>query len=66
MRNRLKCRVCNGTGCGTRKESAKAYCEAILAWKQEDAIHKRQVKAVKEACKKLTKEEILAIKELGV
>ena len=62
----VECKACKGTGQGTKEACRQAYREAIQAYKHEKAEYDKLAHHCKEARKKLSKEEIKAIQELGL
>ena len=62
----IVCPTCEGTGQGTKEACRAAYIDTIEAYRQEKARYERYVYNRRQALKKLTKEEIEALKELGV
>jgi hypothetical protein len=61
-----KCKACEGSGKGTKKACQEEYRQVINRWKEEAGMYDRLKEAKKEALKKLTKEEVKALQELGV
>ena len=61
-----RCAACNGTGEGTKEACRAAYIDAIEAYKQEKAEYQKLCYYRKEALKRLSKEEVKALRELGV
>ena len=60
------CAACGGSGQGTKEACRKAYQEAIARFRQEAKEYEGLVKARRQAIKKLTAEEVQALRELGV
>jgi hypothetical protein len=60
------CAACGGTGEGTKAACVKAYREAIQRFKAEADDYKRLAQVRKELREGLSKEQIRAIKELGI
>jgi DnaJ-class molecular chaperone len=60
------CPDCEGTGKGTKKACQASYRQSIDRWKKEADEYDALVAAKKEALKKLTKEEVKVLQELGV
>ena len=62
----IVCTACGGTGKGTKEACCAAYLEAIETYKQDKAEYERLCYHRKEALKRLSKEEVKALQELGV
>ena len=62
----VPCTACGGTGKGTKEACHKAYHEAIAGFHKEAQAYNALVNARQEALKKLTREEIQALQEIGV
>ena len=60
------CPACHGSGKGTRKACRQTYQKILQAYRQEKADYNRLVRCRKETLKKLTKDEIRSLRELGV
>ena len=65
-RRTVPCAACGGSGQGTKEACRKAYQEAIARFRQEAKEYEGFVKARRQALKKLTAEEVQALRELGV
>lgn len=65
MRNKLKCQICSGTGAGTKEEVMQEYKEYIKNFKLQLSKYNELLKHKKSALKKLTQQEIKALKNLG-
>src|SRR4030042_1768756 len=62
----VECGACKGTGQGTKEACLEEDREIIQAYEKEKAEYQRLCRTKREALCKLTKEEIKAIKELGL
>ena len=62
----LQCSACHGSGEGTKKAWQEAYAEALRQYQAAKREYERFVQARKEALRRLTREEIQALRELGV
>ena len=63
---RIDCPECRGSGKGTKEVCRQGYQKSVEAYRQEKAEYDRLVHLRHEALKKLTKDEIRALRELGV
>ena len=61
-----RCPTCGGTGASTRAACQKAYREVLEKYEEEKREYQRLVKARKTALKRLTEEQIQALRELGL
>lgn len=60
------CPSCNGSGRGTKAAVAKKYRETLADFKARQATYRRYAKLRAQALQRLTKEEITALRELGI
>ena len=65
-RRTIRCPECRGSGQGTKEACCQAYQKAIQAYRQEKTEYDRLVRSRREALQKLTKDEITAIRGLGL
>lgn len=65
-RRTVLCAACGGSGQGTKKACQDAYRDAIQTFQAEKEEYNRLVRARQQALKRLTDEEIKALRELGV
>jgi DNA modification methylase len=63
---RLRCVECRGSGKGTKEACRQAYQEALEAYRQEKDEYDRLARLRREVLRRLTKDEIEALRELGV
>ena|SRR3990172_4241519 len=63
---RIRCADCQGSGKGTKEACRKAYQASIEAYQQEKNECERLVRLRRVALARLTKDEITALRELGV
>jgi hypothetical protein len=63
---RIDCPACRGSGKGTKEACRQAYRETVDAYCQEKDEYDRLVRLRKAAFARLTKDEITALRELGV
>ena len=63
---RIDCPPCRGSGKGTQDACRHAYQERVEAYRQEKDEYDRLVRLRKAALARLTKEEIQALRELGL
>jgi len=63
---RLQCVECRGSGKGTKEACRQAYQEALEAYRQEKDEYDRLTRLRREVLRRLTKDEIEALRELGV
>jgi hypothetical protein len=66
FRESVPCEACAGTGQSSRKACLKAYRQDVARWKAEVQRYDRLAKAKAAALKKLTDEEVEALKALGL
>jgi DnaJ-class molecular chaperone len=62
----IRCPDCGGTGQGSKEVCLQAYREALAKWRAEKKEYDRLAEARKAALKTLTKEQIQALRELGI
>ncbi len=62
----IPCAACGKSGKGTKEACRQAYREVVEAYRQENAEYNRLARLRREALKKLTKNEIGALRELGL
>jgi len=62
----LRCPECQGSGKGTKEACRQAYQANLEAYRQEKAEYDRLVRLRKAALARLTKDDITALRELGV
>jgi len=62
----VKCEACQGTGKGTKEACRQAYQASLEAYRQEKDEYDRLARLRREALKRLTKNEIQALREIGV
>jgi len=62
----IDCPACRGSGKGTKEACRQAYRETVDAYCQEKDEYDRLVRLRKAAFARLTKDEITALRELGV
>ena len=65
-RRTIRCTACGGSGKGTREACRQACRKTVEAYRQEKAEYDRLVCLRHEALQRLTKDEIAALRELGV
>ncbi len=65
-RNTIPCAACGGSGKGTKEACRAAYIDALEAYHQEKADYERLVYYRKQALQRLSKDEIQALRELGI
>ena len=65
-RRTVACTACGGSGEGTREACRQACRKTVEAYRQEKAEYDRLVCLRHEAIQRLTKDEIAALRELGV
>src|SRR5271166_1261865 len=65
-RRTIACTACGGSGESTQEACRKAYKDAIARFHAEAHDYKALVKIRQEALASLTKEQVQALKELGV
>ena len=65
-RRTLRCAACGGSGKGTKEGRRQAYRKVVEEYRQEKAEYDRLAWLRREAVKKLTKDEIGALQELGI
>jgi len=63
---RIDCPACRGSGKGTKEACCQAYQKSLETYRQEKAEYDRLVRFRREALQRLTKDEITALRELGV
>ena len=63
---RLRCLDCQGRGKGTKEACRQAYQTSLEAYRQEKGEYDRLVRFRKATFARLTKDEITALRELGV
>ena len=63
---RIDCPACRGSGKGTKEACRQAYRKSVEAYRQEKDEYDRLVRLRKAALARLTKEEIQALRELGL
>lgn len=63
---RIDCPECRGSGKGTKEACRQAYQTSLEAYRQEKDKYFRLVRLRREACQTLTKDEIHALRELGL
>ena len=63
---RIDCPGCQGSGKGTKEACRQAYQEVVEAYRQEKAEYDRLARLRREALQRLTKDEITALRELGL
>src|SRR3990170_4584351 len=63
---RIQCPTCQGTGQGTKEACRRAYRESVKAFRAEKQRYDRLIRLRKAALARLTKDEITALRELGV
>ena len=63
---RIDCPACRGSGKGTKGTCRQAYRKSIEAYRQEKAEYDRLVRLHKAAFARLSRDEITALRELGV
>ena len=63
---RIDCPACRGSGKGTQEACHQAYRKSVEAYRQEKDEYDRLVRLRREALQRLTKEEIQALRELGL
>ena len=64
--NRYPCLACVGSGKGTKEACRQAYRKSVEAYRQEKDEYDRLVRLRREALQRLTKDEIEALRELGL
>lgn len=65
-RRTIRCAACGGSGKGTKEACRKAYQAAIYKYPQEKADYEGLSRLKRQALQRLTKDEIKALKELGL
>jgi len=60
------CTACQGLGKATKKACQEEYRQVIARWKEEAGKYDRLKEVKRRVLKKLTEEEVQALKELGV
>ena len=65
-RRTIRCTACGGSGKGTKEACRQAYQQVVEAYRQEKAEYDRLVRLRRQALQRLTKDEISALRELGV
>ena len=63
---RTICTACRGTGHGTKQACQEAYDKVLAEYRDKAQAYNNLAKVRTQARKKLTKEEIKALKELGL
>lgn len=63
---RIRCTACEGSGKGTKEACRQAYQKVVEEYRQEKADFDQLVRLRKAAIARLTKEEIQALRELGL
>ena len=63
---RIDCPACRGSGKGTKDACRQAYRESVEAYRQEKDEYDRLVRLRREVLQRLTKDEIQALRELGL
>ena len=64
--NYINCPECESSGKGTQAACGKAYQRCLQEYRRQESEFERLAKARKEALRTLTKEQIQALRELGV
>jgi hypothetical protein len=65
-RRTFRCQECQGSGQGTKEACWQAYKAAIAKYHEDAQAYKRLVCIRRQALQRLTKDEIKAIRELGI
>ena len=65
-RRTIACAACGSSGKGTKEACRQAYQQIVEAYRQEKVEHDRLVQLRHEALNRLTKDEIAALRELGI
>ena len=63
---RIECPACVGSGKGTKEACRQAYRETVGAFRSQEQEYDRLVRLRKATFARLTKDEITALRELGV
>ena len=62
----VRCTACGGRGEGTKAAIAQAYHKALERWRSETEEYNHLAQARNTALQRLTKDEIKALRELGI
>lgn len=65
-RRTISCAACGRSGKGTKEACRQAYQESLEAYHQEKAEYDRLARLRRKTLQKLTKDEITALRELGL
>ena len=65
-RRAIRCPVCQGSGAGSKKACQEAYRQALEEYRAKKREYERLGEIRKAALRRLTKEQIQALKELGL
>jgi hypothetical protein len=65
-RRTIRCTACGGNGKGAKEVCRQAYRAVLKACRQEQDEYDRLARLRREALKRLTKDEIRALRELGI
>ena len=65
-RRTIRCTACGGSGKGTKEACRQTYRKSVEAYRQEKDEYDWLVRLRKAALARLTKEEIQALRELGL
>jgi DnaJ-class molecular chaperone len=65
-RQPIRCAACGGSGKGTKEACRQAYQKTVDVYRREKAVYDEFARLRRQALKKLTKEEIFVLRELGL